>query len=269
VVKVPAVMHRKDDKVSENWAWPVMPFAAKDAGIFFPPDKGDFVWVIFEGGRPEYPLYIGGWWAKGETAEEWQSEGQAEDKKFVRGVKTKAGHEIRFDDREGKEKVVIKHKGNSHVSLLDNGSVIVASKTGQMVYLNADSGEITIINSDGNTITLGSSGIVLASNAGSSLQVGNTLQLMAPNLVLAAGSITFATGGASCAPMGAGGGGGAGSEPAVLGNKLVALLTQLITAINTHIHTAPGGSGGPTSPPTPPITPPNWVTALSQKFKIM
>ena len=260
VVKVPSVMHRAEE-ASENWAWPIMPAAAKDYGVFFPPAKGDTVWVMFENGRPEYPIYVGGWWGKDELAEEWQSSGSSGDKEFVRGIKSKAGHEVRFDDRSGSEKVVLKHKNNAHLSLMTDGSFIIATPGGHLIFANNNDGELLIVNNDGSCLTITDSGIIAADKSGSGLlQVSESVQLMGSDITLAAGSVTISTGGVSL-------GGATAIEPAVLGNRLVAVLTQLATALATHTHTS-AASGSPTSPPVPPPPMPPISTILSQAVKL-
>jgi len=45
-----------------TWAMPCVPIAGKQMGTFFVPQIGAGVWVQFEGGDPDYPVYIGCWW---------------------------------------------------------------------------------------------------------------------------------------------------------------------------------------------------------------
>jgi hypothetical protein len=50
-----------------SWALPCAPFAGKGVGFFALPPKGANVWVEFEGGDPDYPIWSGGFWDKGEA----------------------------------------------------------------------------------------------------------------------------------------------------------------------------------------------------------
>jgi uncharacterized protein involved in type VI secretion and phage assembly len=50
-----------------SWAMPCMPVAGIQTGIFTVPPVGAGVWVEFEQGDPDYPIWVGGYW--GETAE--------------------------------------------------------------------------------------------------------------------------------------------------------------------------------------------------------
>jgi phage baseplate assembly protein gpV len=39
-------------------------------GIWHVPDVGETVYVVFDHGRPEYPMWQGGWWGEGDTTED-------------------------------------------------------------------------------------------------------------------------------------------------------------------------------------------------------
>ena len=46
-----------------TWALPAVPFAAKGgAGVIALPQLGSAVWVEFEAGDPDYPIWSGGFW---------------------------------------------------------------------------------------------------------------------------------------------------------------------------------------------------------------
>jgi len=45
-----------------TWAMPCVPVAGKQMGVFMVPQIGSGVWVQFEAGDPDYPVWTGGWW---------------------------------------------------------------------------------------------------------------------------------------------------------------------------------------------------------------
>lgn len=45
-----------------SWAMPCLPFAGIQAGLFVVPDIGSQVWVEFEHGNPDYPVWVGCFW---------------------------------------------------------------------------------------------------------------------------------------------------------------------------------------------------------------
>lgn len=62
-VSVPAVLG--SGKMA--WAWPCSPFAGPGVGLFALPPKGANVWVEFEGGNPDVPIWSGCFWGPGEA----------------------------------------------------------------------------------------------------------------------------------------------------------------------------------------------------------
>jgi uncharacterized protein involved in type VI secretion and phage assembly len=52
---------------SLNWAMPSMPFAGNGVGFWAIPPNGANVWVEYEGGDPDYPIWSGCFWGVGEA----------------------------------------------------------------------------------------------------------------------------------------------------------------------------------------------------------
>jgi hypothetical protein len=61
-VSVPAVLG--DGRMS--WAMPCVPFAGSSVGLFLLPPVGANVWVEFEAGDSDYPIWSGCFWGTGE-----------------------------------------------------------------------------------------------------------------------------------------------------------------------------------------------------------
>lgn len=49
------------------WAMPCSPYAGPGVGLFMIPPVGAQVWVEFEAGDPDYPIWSGGFWGTGEA----------------------------------------------------------------------------------------------------------------------------------------------------------------------------------------------------------
>jgi hypothetical protein len=45
-----------------SWALPCVPIAGKQQGMFALPQVGAGVWIEFEQGDPDYPIWVGGFW---------------------------------------------------------------------------------------------------------------------------------------------------------------------------------------------------------------
>lgn len=59
VPQIPAVVF--------TWAMPCVPYAGPNVGFYMIPPIGANVWVEFEGGDVNYPIWVGCFWSEGET----------------------------------------------------------------------------------------------------------------------------------------------------------------------------------------------------------
>ncbi len=48
--------------IPTSWAMPCVPIAGKQMGTFMVPQIGAGVWIEFEQGDPDYPIWVGGFW---------------------------------------------------------------------------------------------------------------------------------------------------------------------------------------------------------------
>ena len=48
--------------IPSSWAMPCVPIAGKQMGTYVVPQIGAGVWVEFEQGDPDYPVWVGGYW---------------------------------------------------------------------------------------------------------------------------------------------------------------------------------------------------------------
>ncbi|MEI4234143.1 phage baseplate assembly protein V [Roseovarius sp. D22-M7] len=62
LVRVPAVMGE-----AELWALPCLPYAGPGVGLFALPPVGANIWVEFEGGNTDFPVWSGCFWADNEA----------------------------------------------------------------------------------------------------------------------------------------------------------------------------------------------------------
>lgn len=61
--KVPDVLGDKES----GWALPSVPYAGRNVGFFLIPPVNALVWIEFEHGDPDYPIWTGCFWAQGEV----------------------------------------------------------------------------------------------------------------------------------------------------------------------------------------------------------
>jgi uncharacterized protein involved in type VI secretion and phage assembly len=91
--RVPDVLGNEES----GWAMPCVPFAGQSMGFFALPKVGGGVWVEFEQGDPDYPIWVGCWWG---SASELPAVLLAPPYKKVL-IKTEGGHSIVLDDTPG------------------------------------------------------------------------------------------------------------------------------------------------------------------------
>ncbi len=116
-----------------TWAMPCAPFAGAGCGSFQIPPVGSGVWVEFEQGNPDYPIWSGCYWGSAAEVPPLASAGPP-----------------------GVQQIVIQSVGMNTLLLSDTpgptGGILLQSSSGAMIAIN-DTG-ITISNGNGATITL-------------------------------------------------------------------------------------------------------------------
>jgi hypothetical protein len=60
--RIMAIVPAVSNVIPTSWAMPCVPFAGKAEGFFAVPQIGSGVWIEFEGGDPDKPIWVGGFW---------------------------------------------------------------------------------------------------------------------------------------------------------------------------------------------------------------
>ena len=211
-LRVPSVLGAS---VVTGWALPCAPSGGQaNQGLLWIPERGAGVWVEFEEGDLEFPIWVGTFWSKpgGESELPKPNNADGTEQAGVQSpptrkiIKTRKGHTIQFEDADQEEMLTI-----------------IEATHGRVITLSADGVRIT--DGDGQGITLQSSGITITDKHGNSMVMG------AQGIQIGSDQAT---------------------EPFVLGNQFLANVNTFLTAIAAHTHptTSPGS---PTSPPVQPM----------------
>ena len=85
----------------------------------------------------------------------------------VRGIQTKAGHHILFNDVKPEVRLLqVNADGNSFLSFDEKGSIILGTSKGHLIYLNQDDGEVMVSDGiNGNAMVFTSSGWYITDGA--------------------------------------------------------------------------------------------------------
>jgi len=204
-------------------------------GHFFVPPVGAHVWIEFEAGDSRYPLWVGTWYAQGETPPE-----AAISPPDNRVVQTASGHTIEIMDKAGEEKITIKHKGKAFVNIDKKGSILIANQTGSYLQLDADGQSATLVEQHGNIITMDSHGVVITQKSGATAiqMTDDTVRVTGNNIILQA-PVVSVTG----APT---------AMPTILAAPSFVSMFNLFAL---HTHASAVGPTGPPLPPGPLLTP--------------
>ena len=132
--KVPDVMGDQES----GWAMPCAPFGGSGMGFFALPAVGAGVWIEFEHGDPDYPIWAGCWF--GSVAEVPPLLLAPPYKKVL--IKTEGGHSILLDDTPGIGGITLETSGGQKIILnsmgieINNGQNGTIKLTGPQVSVN-------------------------------------------------------------------------------------------------------------------------------------
>lgn len=121
-----------------GWAMPCAPFGGDKLGFFALPKVGAGVWIEFEHGDPDYPIWSGCWWG---SAAEVPTKWLAPPYQKVMIV-TPAGHSITLDDTPGIGGITLETADGAKVALsvtgleITNGMGGTIKLTGPQVSVN-------------------------------------------------------------------------------------------------------------------------------------
>ncbi len=127
MVQVPDVSNVQ----SSTWAMPCLPFAGSQSGMYSVPAIGAGVWVEFEQGNSDYPIWVGCYWGSGDVPS------------------------MALAGPPGVQSIVIQSTGGNTLMISD-----VSGETGG-ILLQSSSGASIAINDVGITITNGDATIEL------------------------------------------------------------------------------------------------------------
>jgi uncharacterized protein involved in type VI secretion and phage assembly len=116
-----------------SWAMPCVPVAGKQSGSWVVPQIGAGVWIEFEQGDPDYPIWSGGFWGSAAEVPALALAGNPVSPSIV--LQSGAQNTLAISDVPG-----------------PTGGILLKSTTGAMILVN-DVG-ITISNGKGATIVL-------------------------------------------------------------------------------------------------------------------
>jgi len=145
MARVPVVLGPDTDV---GWAWPADGGGAVESGEVWPPQVNDIVWVEFEEGDPQRPIWSHGPHGRRDSASmlpkhargeqddidtQMRDDGIAVASQFhgtyphVRIKKSPSGHLLEFDDTEDQERVQLAHRTGTRVEMFKDGDMEIVT----------------------------------------------------------------------------------------------------------------------------------------------
>jgi hypothetical protein len=131
-----------------GWAMPAAPFAGAGHGAVMLPAIGSGVWIEFEAGRLDSPIWSGAWWASGQRPDPQGPK--------LRVIVSENGHTVILDDDSDEVKVV--HGSGPEIKMTGSDIVLTVGAC----ELRITSTEISLNNG---MVKVGQAGVSLAGGA--------------------------------------------------------------------------------------------------------
>lgn len=219
-LRVPALL----GSAETGWALPCLPCGGlAGQGLFSVPAVGAQVWVEFEGGNLDFPIWSGTF---------WQQPGDApsavQDQPTSQLWRSGKGHLLLLEDKDDAETVALQHAGGAALTLDAAGNTELTDSHGARLTLNAENEQAVLEDANGNVLTLSSQGATLEDGNGNRIEMsaGGVSVSTRAKITLEGSQVLL---------------GGAGGEPVIKGSSFLSLFA-------THVH--PTGVG-PSGPPVP------------------
>ncbi|HEX8354678.1 MAG TPA: phage baseplate assembly protein V, partial [Pyrinomonadaceae bacterium] len=166
-VRVPAVF---GGEVVTGWAMPCAPYGGgPDRGLFFVPEVDDGVWVEFEMGDVDYPVWVGTFWAKPGGTTEVPKPADAQSPPTRKIIRTLKGHSVEMEDKDGEEVFVITYNDGdkTNVISMDKDGLTVTDANENSVTMTKDGVVVTDVND--NKVTMNADGTAVVDANGNKL----------------------------------------------------------------------------------------------------
>jgi uncharacterized protein involved in type VI secretion and phage assembly len=137
-----------------NWAPVAVPLAGKNRGMFFMPEIEDEVLVAFENGDFDHPFVVGFLWNGVDTPPETE--------KKNRVILTPGKHTLRFEDKEGAKKIILKSSSGHEVAMDD-------TPAGKTISVKTAGGLSIVMDDKDSSIEMRGGGRIIAMRAGAIL----------------------------------------------------------------------------------------------------
>lgn len=203
-LSVPSVL---GSDVLTGWATPCTPYGgAADVGFLYIPDVNAGVWVEFEEGDLEFPIWTGTFWSQPNSTSELPKPNKGSDGTEESGVqdpptskiiKTAKGHTLQFEDGDGVEMILLVEGAKGHFLTMDGNGITVKDANNNSIQFTSTG--VTVTDTNNNTIEMTSNGIAVTDANNNAIEMsssGFTITAAVPFKIDASGQTITITGSA-------------------------------------------------------------------------
>jgi uncharacterized protein involved in type VI secretion and phage assembly len=134
------------------WAYIAAPMSGRGRGALFMPEPGDEVLVCFGDGDFAHPYVVGFLWNGEQTSPETEAHNRV--------IVTPGGHQLRFEDKPGAKKVIVKSDGGLAITM-DDATKSIEIKAGSLTVRMDDRQSFIEIIGGGRAVTMRNSQVTI------------------------------------------------------------------------------------------------------------
>ena len=165
--------------VISGWALPCAPYGGSAGqGFFFIPENKAGVWVEFEQGLLDYPVWVGTFWAKPGGTTEVPPPGDSQSPPTSKIIKT-LKHTIELADDDGSEAITVTDTTNKNKVTMDQNGITVEDQNKNKIELTASGVKIQ---ADKDIELKASGGVKIQASKDIELKADGDLKITATNV---------------------------------------------------------------------------------------
>ena len=166
------------------------PAAGKDRGLHLPPEVGDEVVIVHQHGEPDRPLIIGVLYNRGFAGPAVATRDGTAIESVLR---TRTGHELRFVDEPGKERIAITTGTGGHSLTLDDAGKRVALSTSGTLKETVDVDHATTVTGDRTLEVQGKRTATITGDDALTVQANHSVHVTGTSDLVATGAASIET----------------------------------------------------------------------------
>jgi uncharacterized protein involved in type VI secretion and phage assembly len=146
--RIQALVPDIPEMIPTAWAMPCVPIAGKQMGTYFVPQVGAGVWIEFEQGDPDRPIWVGGYWNAAGDVPALARDGAPTSPNIV--LETAGQNAIVVSDLPGPTGGITLKSANGATIIVNDAGIVIQNGHGASLTLigptvNINDGALTVV----------------------------------------------------------------------------------------------------------------------------